>query len=114
MVVCPLSQTLATHLREIISLGIQHINGCQKSDELTNAVLAAQAETSHLPSMGECLIELFQQEGKKNGLANAQYCFVHAFAGRHVHEGLGALLALRLGRLNPCRVWFVSMIMASS
>jgi ATP-dependent Lhr-like helicase len=65
------------------------------SAELTAArpVLEAQARLSRLPSRDACLAELCDtREG--------HHLFLYPFEGRLVHEGLAALLALRLTRLQ--------------
>lgn len=55
---------------------------------------ALQAKLSALPAPGRLLAErIASRDGPR--------LFVYPFAGRHVHEGLAALLALRLGRIVP-------------
>ena len=61
-------------------------------------MLRAQSATSRQPQPDELLIEILDVPRE---LGTARYLFMHTFAGRHVHEGLGALLALRFGRLQP-------------
>ena len=57
-------------------------------------LLDAQARLSALPSPATLLSE---QLGTREGW----HLFLYPFAGRAVHEGLAALLALRWGRLQP-------------
>ena len=57
-------------------------------------LLATQARMSALPGPGVLLAE---QLGTREGW----HLFLYPFAGRSVHEGLAALLALRWGRLRP-------------
>jgi ATP-dependent Lhr-like helicase len=72
-----------------------------KSDEADAPELAASAglralqhKLSALPATGRLLAEVIAtREGPR--------LFVYPFAGRHVHEGLAALVALRLGRVAP-------------
>ena len=57
-------------------------------------MLDAQAQLSALPTPDTLLVEqLATREG--------WHLFLYPFAGRAVHEGLAALLALRWGRLHP-------------
>ena len=57
-------------------------------------LLDTQARMSALPAPGTLLVEqLATREG--------WHLFLYPFAGRAVHEGLAALLALRWGRLQP-------------
>lgn len=57
-------------------------------------LLATQARLSALPGPGTLLAE---QLASRDGW----HLFLYPFAGRAVHEGLAALLALRWGRLRP-------------
>jgi len=53
-----------------------------------------QEEVSHLPDVGELLIEKAKtQEG--------YHVFIYSFEGRNVHEGLSALLAYRIAKNRP-------------
>ena len=49
--------------------------------------------------MDQLLIEIVRAR-------DGEHLFIFPFAGRIVHEGLGALLALRLGRLAPVTLTF--------
>ena len=93
----PISSLLSKHLRKVISTANEGIL-TEKDNNPTNAVLGAQASISCIPCENELLVELLDAPQK---LGAARYLFVHSFAGRHVHEGLAALLTLRLGRLQP-------------
>lgn len=57
-------------------------------------ILATQAKLSRVPAYDELLIE---SASSRDG----QHIFIYPFAGRALHEGLGAILALRLSRLHP-------------
>jgi ATP-dependent Lhr-like helicase len=57
-------------------------------------LLDLQARLSALPGPGTLLIESIQTR-------RGSSLFVYPFAGRTVHEGMAALLALRWGRLSP-------------
>ncbi len=61
-------------------------------------VLAAQARLSHVPKMDELLIESAVLPGIDGPTS---HLFLYPFEGRLVHEGLGALLALRFCRKLP-------------
>ncbi len=57
-------------------------------------VLELQAAWSRIPRQGEVLLEcISSREG--------QHIYLYPFAGRLVHEGLAALLAMRLARAQP-------------
>lgn len=53
-----------------------------------------QAERSALPSMDQLLIEYFEDR-------EGWHLLFYPFEGRTVHEGMGALLAFRLGQYQP-------------
>jgi ATP-dependent Lhr-like helicase len=57
-------------------------------------LLERQMRESALPTPGVLLIEQISLRG-------THHAFVFLFAGRLAHEGLGALLSLRLGRMGP-------------
>ncbi|MEZ4472562.1 MAG: ligase-associated DNA damage response DEXH box helicase [bacterium] len=59
--------------------------------EAARPILAMQARMSRLPGPGPVLAELCTT-------ADGSHLFVYPFAGRAAHEGMAALLALRLGR----------------
>jgi ATP-dependent Lhr-like helicase len=62
-------------------------------------LLELQRQKSQIPAPNELLIEIVRAR-------DGEHLFVFPFAGRLVHEGLGALLALRLGRLAPVTLTF--------
>ncbi|WP_428311423.1 ligase-associated DNA damage response DEXH box helicase [Hydrocarboniphaga sp.] len=87
----PLSSELAGSLTELLS------RGDQASDPEMRALaplLELQQRWSQLPAPGTLLIERARsREGR--------HWFVYPMAGRHVHEGLSALLAWRLAQHTP-------------
>jgi ATP-dependent Lhr-like helicase len=88
----PISGSLAAAVRRAFH-AVRH--GQLDTAELDAArpVLEAQARLSRLPAQDACLAELCQtREG--------HHLFLYPFEGRLVHEGLAALLALRLTRLQ--------------
>ncbi len=62
-------------------------------------LLELQRRWSRLPAPGRLLIERARSR-------EGQHWFVYPMAGRHVHEGLSALLAWRLSRLQPLTCGF--------
>ena len=62
--------------------------------EAVRPILTLQAKWSHLPAPDELLIE---QVKTREG----HHLFFYPFAGRSVHEGLAALFAYRIARLQP-------------
>lgn len=94
----PLSDTLGQGLQAVLSTvedGAQPPSDGTAPEHAASAGLRAlQGRLSALPSPGRLLAEVIAtREGPR--------LFVYPFAGRHVHEGLAALVALRLGRLAP-------------
>lgn len=78
----------------------ERITAYREDDELSpemnfiSPLLDFQNERSYVPKKDEILIEYFStQEG--------YHLLLYAFEGRHVHEALGALLAYRLGQIQP-------------
>ena len=57
-------------------------------------LLQLQARISALPGPDRLLVEVLRRR-------DGQYVFVYPFAGRQVHEGMAALIALRWTRLHP-------------
>ncbi len=88
----PLSTALSSALRRILD---DAANGRMEEPEMIAAapILDAQAQMSAIPRAGETLVERCRSE-------EGWHLFVYPFEGRLVHEGLAALLALRLGRLE--------------
>ncbi|MFZ2237215.1 MAG: ligase-associated DNA damage response DEXH box helicase, partial [Dokdonella sp.] len=62
-------------------------------------VLKVQLDRSALPRPDQLLVEVIHSRG-------TAHVFLYPFAGRRVHEGLGALLALRLSRMRPATIAF--------
>lgn len=89
----PLSGSLAAAVRRTFQAVRQ---GRLEGPELAAArpVLEAQQRLSRLPAEQSCLAELCQTK-------DGHHLFLYPFEGRLVHEGLAALLALRLSRLQP-------------
>jgi ATP-dependent helicase Lhr and Lhr-like helicase len=57
-------------------------------------ILSAQARLSKIPKADELLVEIIKtREGR--------HLFLYPFEGSRVHDGLGALLALRFSKLEP-------------
>ncbi|MBC8163685.1 MAG: ligase-associated DNA damage response DEXH box helicase, partial [Roseiflexaceae bacterium] len=89
----PLSTELASAVRATLE---QAADGVFDEPELEalRPILAIQQRWSTIPRSGELLIErLRTREG--------QHLFFYPFEGRSVHEGLAALFAYRLARLQP-------------
>ena len=84
----PLSSTLAASLVELLATAEQH---AAPEMQALAPLLAIQRQWSRLPQPGVLLAErATSREG--------QHLFVYPFAGRHVHEGLAALVAWRLSK----------------
>jgi ATP-dependent Lhr-like helicase len=89
----PLSETLTQYIRARLS---EALDGVYADDEMRalQHIFDLQRRLSHVPAADELLIErLHSRDG--------HHLFVYPFAGRLVHEGLAALLAYRLSRLQP-------------
>jgi len=87
--------SLSTELSHAFSDLINPKSKIQNSElSAVSPILALQRKASHLPSDTTLLIEFTRtREG--------EHLFLYPFAGRLVHEGLGALLAYRISRKNP-------------
>lgn len=85
----PLSSALAHEVERMFA-------GPRQAPELRaiGRLLDLQRHLSALPAPDRLLVEWVQARG-------ARHLFVFPFAGRHVHEGLAALLSLRWGRRAP-------------
>ncbi len=88
----PLSSSLAAAVRRTLDAA-RH--GDVSMDELAAAwpVLEAQERLSRIPAAGSLLAEVCETR-------DGHHLFLYPFEGRLVHEGLAALLALRLTRLQ--------------
>jgi ATP-dependent Lhr-like helicase len=92
----PLSDTLGHLLQAVLAdSDAPGPDDTARPEHAASAGLRAlQAKLSALPAPGRLLAEVIAtREGPR--------LFVYPFAGRHVHEGLAALVALRLGRIAP-------------
>jgi len=89
----PLTSQLSHALRREIDRAAR---GDWHSPELQalRPLLEVQAELAAIPRADELLIETCET-------SDGSHCFVFPFAGRRVHDGLGALLAYRLSRSVP-------------
>ncbi|MES2568077.1 MAG: ligase-associated DNA damage response DEXH box helicase [Bacteroidota bacterium] len=89
----PLSYQLSNSIRKQLD---DYKNGDIHNEELRQLgpLLDLQSKVSHLPDKNELLIEQFKtREG--------YHLCVYPFEGRFVHEGMGSLLAYRIGLLEP-------------
>ena len=89
----PLSNELAEALRNRFE---EARNGRFEGPEMQalQPVFATQASISRIPSTSEFLIERVETK-------EGHHLFFYPFAGRLVHEGLAALIALRISRVRP-------------
>jgi ATP-dependent Lhr-like helicase len=89
----PISETLTGGVRAKLQ---DAVDGCYDSPEMAavRPILELQAKWSVIPSQGELLIERVQTR-------DGHHLFFYPFEGRLVHEGLAALMAFRLSRLQP-------------
>ena len=84
----PLSSPMSAYLRRTLQ---EAAHGQYRTVEARRLqpLLDIQRERSHLPSEGEFLVELFQSK-------EGHHAFFSPFEGRLAHEGMAALLAMRL------------------
>jgi len=89
----PISASLAEAALDMLDAFAQ---GDIRGPEMAAAapILAMQARLSRLPGSGAVLAETCTTR-------DGHHFFLYPFAGRSAHEGLAALLALRLGRVRP-------------
>ncbi|MBL9147687.1 MAG: ligase-associated DNA damage response DEXH box helicase [Phycisphaerae bacterium] len=88
----PLSTALAQATRRVLHDAAQGV--FDEPEALAAApILAVQNEISTLPTLDAILVETAPSE-------EGNHLFLYPFEGRLVHEGLAALLALRLGRIR--------------
>lgn len=89
----PLSGPLSRSIREQLD---HYVRGELVSAELKRMVplLELQRERSHLPGLNQLLVEQFKTR-------DGYHLFVYPFEGRLVHEGMAAILANRIGMLQP-------------
>lgn len=89
----PLSGPLSQSIREQLDVYVNEQKLSEELKELT-PLLNLQKDVSHLPSKNELLIE---QIKTREGF----HLFIYPFEGRLVHEGMAAILANRIGMLQP-------------
>jgi len=89
----PLSTELSSELRMLIN---EASGGDYSEPEMAflKPLLQLQGERSHLPAMGEILVE-------KYNTREGHHLFVYPFEGRLVNEGLAILVAYQLSRISP-------------
>lgn len=88
-----LSNELGHEVEKLISLFPSKSPRNAELRELT-PLLNLQKERSALPASDILLVELINTR-------RGQHLFLYPFAGRSVHEGLAALMAMRWGRIKP-------------
>lgn len=89
----PLSSQLSVMLRE----KLHELTMPEQTDielQFIKPLMSIQKERSHLPTKDEFLIEYFRSE-------EGFHVLMYPFEGRAVHEGLAAVMALRISRITP-------------
>ncbi len=84
----PLSSPMSDYLRRTLHDAAQGVYRTVEARRL-KPLLEIQRERSHLPSTDEFLVEVFQSK-------EGYHAFFYPFEGRLAHEGMAALLAMRL------------------
>jgi ATP-dependent helicase Lhr and Lhr-like helicase len=89
----PLSAQLSQSIRNQFD---DYRNGLIRSEELNQLVplLDLQEKVSYVPRRNELLVEQFKSR-------DGYHLFIYPFEGRFVHEGMGSILAYRIGLLEP-------------
>lgn len=89
----PISESLGAGVRAMLELASGSSRSSADGPELRAAseLMRAQAALSAVPARGQTLVEMFDSR-------DGSHLFVFPFDGRLVHGGIGALLALRMGR----------------
>lgn len=92
----PLSTQLSEAVRSRVALARE---GVFEGPEMESVrpLLELQASLSRLPAIDELLIETIS-------LRDGFHAFIFPFGGRLAHEGLGAVLSLRLSRRSPASI----------
>lgn len=98
----PLSSQLARAVRKKLDQARRGEFDCPEM-HAAQALLELQKLWSVIPRPDELLVEHINLPGAPSGGAGSS-AFVYPFAGRLVHEGLGALVAYRLSRMRPVTV----------
>lgn len=93
----PISESLGTGVRDMLELA--HRGGRAAGDleqdlRTVSELMRAQASLSAVPGRAQLLVEMLSSR-------EGEHLFVFPFDGRLVHGGIGALVALRLGRKQP-------------
>jgi ATP-dependent Lhr-like helicase len=89
----PLSSQLSAMLRRKIQ-EVKEGNLSDKELSFLQPLFDLQLKHSAIPGNNELLIEYFET-------AEGYHLLIYPFEGRSVHEGLGALLAYRIGQIKP-------------
>ncbi|MEO8391602.1 MAG: ligase-associated DNA damage response DEXH box helicase [Chloroflexota bacterium] len=89
----PLSEELTSHIREKLRQAHDEIYNDAEMRAL-HPIFQLQAKWSRIPLPDELLIEVTHTR-------DGYHLFFYPFEGRLVHEGLAALMAYRLARLQP-------------
>ncbi|MCB0738434.1 MAG: ligase-associated DNA damage response DEXH box helicase [Bacteroidetes bacterium] len=87
----PLSTELAEILRQKLH---EHAISTDKELQFLRPLFERQKEESIIPNKNQFLLEYYHSE-------EGYHLLVYPFEGRNVHEGMGALLAYRLGMIEP-------------
>ncbi len=89
----PLSSQLSAMLRHKI---MESQSPSSKEVELQNVapLIQKQAQRSHVPNEDEFLIEYFESR-------EGYHAYFYPFEGRFVHEGMAAVIAYRIGLIQP-------------
>ncbi len=89
----PLSSQLAAMIRTKLD---EYIRGNHRDEEIRalQPLFDIQLAHSRIPRANEFLMESFQDR-------EGHHLLMYPFEGRFVHEGLGALLSYRLGKVKP-------------
>lgn len=90
----PLSSQLARAVREELADNTRAISPERRH---VQPILDVQQRWSVLPAPHELLLE-------RTGSREGEHLFLYPFAGRHLHEGLAALLAYRVARRRPASI----------
>lgn len=89
----PLSSQMSELIREKLD---EVVKGRGNSPEMRflEPLFALQRERSWLPAANEFLVEYFQS-------SEGYHVVMYPFEGRNVHEGMGALVAYRISKIEP-------------
>ncbi len=90
----PLSSNLAEVLREEYDSFYNSPKNQQKEVRMLEPLFLLQQEKSYVPRTDEFLIEYFKDK-------EGYHLIMYAYEGRYVHEGLGVLIAKRIGDMKP-------------